>query len=249
MSINRRRVLMGLLACPVCAVTARAEGPHWEYQGAHGGADKWGDLDPSFKSCAIGAEQSPIDLTGGVTVNPGQADFDWKPQAFRIVNNGHTIQANAAPGSTLTIGENKYDLLQFHFHTPSEHLLNGKASAMEVHFVHSQASGKLAVVGVLMKAGAKNSAFAAIMQAAPKAEGEKALDKPLDARLFVPTSPSLYRYAGSLTTPPCSEIVDWNVCETEIEVGADDIAAFRAIFAMNARPIQPINRRFLLRGA
>ena len=175
-------------------------------------------------------------------------NFDWEPQAYKVINNGHTIQANAAPGSTLTVGKDKYNLTQFHFHTPSEHSLGGERSVMEVHFVHARPDGRLAVVGVFMKSGRKNAGFAAIMRAAPKSEGEKDLDKPLDPRQFLPASQSLYRYQGSLTTPPCSEVVDWNVYEQAVEVADEDIEAFKAIFPMNARPLQPLNRRFLLRG-
>jgi carbonic anhydrase len=248
MSLNRRRLVAGLLACPACAAVARAEGaPHWEYEG-HGGAEKWGELDEGYKACALGAEQSPIDLSSGIKATLDPLKLDWKPQAYEIINNGHTIQAKAAPGSTLTIGKDVYNLVQFHFHAPSEHSIGGKRAAMEVHFVHAGPEGRLAVVGVLMNAGRKNAAFAAIMQAAPKKEGEKTLDKPLDPRQFLPASRALYRYKGSLTTPPCSEVVDWNVYEQPIEVAAEDIAAFKAIFPMNARPLQPMNRRFLLRG-
>jgi carbonic anhydrase len=247
MSLNRRRLLTGLLACPLCAAVARAEGPHWEYEG-HGGAAKWGELDEGYKACALGAEQSPIDLSNGIKATLDPLNLDWNPQAYKVVNNGHTIQANAASGSTLRIGKDKYNLVQFHFHTPSEHSLGGKPSAMEVHFVHAQPDGRLAVIGVFMKAGRKNPAFAAIMQAAPKSEGEKGLDKPLDPRQLLPASRSLYRYQGSLTTPPCSEVVNWNVYEQPIEVAGEDIEAFKAIFPTNARPVQPVNRRFLLRG-
>lgn len=247
MSFDRRRLLAGLLACPVCAAVARAEGPHWEYE-QHGGAAKWGELDESYKACSLGTEQSPIDLSSAIKANVDPLKLDWKPQAFEIVNNGHTIQANAAPGSTLTIGKDTYNLVQFHFHSPSEHSIGGKRSTMEAHFVNSQPSGRLAVVGVFMKAGRKNTAFAAIMRVAPRSEGEKALDKPLDPRQLLPASRALYRYKGSLTTPPCSEVVDWNIYEQPIEVAAEDIEAFRAIFPMNARPLQPVNRRFLLRG-
>ncbi len=247
MSLNRRRLLAGLLACPVCAAVAHAEGPHWEYEG-HGGAAKWGELDDAYKACTLGAEQSPIDLSGAIKATLDPPNLEWKPQAFKVVNNGHTIQADATPGSTLTIGKDRYNLTQFHFHTPSEHSLGGKRSVMEVHFVHARPDGRLAVVGVFMKAGRKNASFAAIMQAAPKSEGEKNLDKPLDPRQLLPGSRALYRYQGSLTTPPCSEVVNWNVYEQAAEVAAEDIEAFKALFAMNARPLQPVNRRFLLRG-
>jgi carbonic anhydrase len=119
---------------------------------------------------------------------------------------------------------------------------------MEVHFVNAAADGRLAVVGVFMQPGRKNAAFAAIMQAAPRTEGEKTLGEPVDPRHFLPAGKALFRYKGSLTTPPCSEVVDWNVFEQPIEVAESDIKAFQAIFLMNARPLQPLNRRFLLRG-
>jgi carbonic anhydrase len=248
MLLSRRHVSLGLLACPLCAGAAQAaDGPHWDYEG-HGGADKWGALTESFKACAVGTEQSPIDLSQGVKADLDPLAIDWKPQAFKIVNNGHTIQANAAPGSTLVIGKDIYNHLQFHFHAPSEHAVNGKRVAMEVHFVHAAADGRLAVVGVFMQPGRKNAAFASIMQAAPRSEGEKTLGEPIDPRQFLPPVQTLFRYKGSLTTPPCSEVVDWNVFEQPIEVADADIKAFQAIFAMNARPLQPVNRRFLLRG-
>jgi carbonic anhydrase len=247
MWLNRRRFSLGLLACPLCAAAAKAaDAPHWDYQD-HGGAQKWGELDGSYKACGLGAEQSPIDLSGGVKATLDPIRFDWKPQAFKIVNNGHTIQANAAPGSTLEIGKEVYNLIQFHFHAPSEHTVNGKRFAMEAHFVHAEAERR-AAVGVFMQPGRRNAAFAAIMQAAPRTEGEKTLGEPVDPRQFLPAGKALFRYEGSLTTPPCSEVVDWNIFEQPIDVAEADIKAFQAIFPMNARPLQPLNRRFLLRG-
>lgn len=248
MALNRRTLIAGLLACPICSTLSRAaDAPHWEYEG-HGGADKWGELDSGFKACAVGSEQSPIDLSGAIKASVDSLRLDWKPQPFKVANNGHTIQLNASPGGTMTIGKEKYDLVQFHFHTPSEHALAGKRTAMEVHFVHAQPKGRLAVVGVLMKAGKKNTAFGAIMRAAPGTEGTATLDAPLDPRQLLPATKGLYRYEGSLTTPPCSEVVDWNVYEQPIDVAASDIEAFKAIFPMNARPLQALNRRFLLRS-
>ena len=247
MTIGRRAFIAGLFACPVCAAVA-AEGPHWTYEGP-AGADRWGDVDPAFKACSAGTQQSPIDLKGPVNAAVDHLKFDWQPEPFALVNNGHTLQANAKPGGTLMLGKDKFSLLQFHFHGPSEHALNGKRTAMEVHFVHSQPSGRLAVVGVMMKAGQKHPGFAALMASAPKAEGEGELAKALDPATFLPGRRTFFRYEGSLTTPPCSEVVDWNVFETPIEVAQADIDAFHAIFPMNARPLQTVNRRFLLKGA
>jgi carbonic anhydrase len=173
---------------------------------------------------------------------------EWKPLAYSVVNNGHTIQANAPAGNGMILGTDRFDLKQFHFHTPSEHALNGRRLAMEAHFVHAQASGRLAVIGVFLVPGRANPAFAAVMAAAPKEEGEDELEKPLDIRPFLPRSRALFRYEGSLTTPPCSEVVDWNVYEQPVEVAQKDIDLFRAIFPMNARPLQSVNRRFLLKS-
>ncbi|WP_324134626.1 carbonic anhydrase family protein [Bosea sp. (in: a-proteobacteria)] len=247
--MDRRKFLFSLAACPACASAAMAESaaPHWEYEGERGVA-KWGELDSRFKACAVGSEQSPIDLTRGIRAKVEDLSFNWKPQAFDVINNGHTIQANVEDGSALAIGKTTYGLKQFHFHTPSEHAIGGKRTAMEAHFVHATSDGRLAVVGVLMIAGAKHKAFSEIMQVAPKKEGEAKLKAALDPRSFLLKSRHFYRYEGSLTTPPCSEIVDWNVFEKTIEVAAADIEAFRAVFPMNARPLQEINRRFLLRG-
>ena len=247
--MDRRQFLTSLLACPACAATASAaDGPHWEYEGAHGAA-KWGEMDSKFKACAVGAEQSPIDISDAISANIDSLKINWKAEAYEIVNNGHTIQANVKNGGTLSIGDRKYELKQFHFHTPSEHTLDGGRTAMEVHFVHATPEGRLAVVGVLMAGGGKNTAFSTIMAAAPKKEGSAALKAPLDPWAFMPKTHEFFRYEGSLTTPPCSEVVDWNVLAKTITVSNADIAAFKAIFPMNARPLQPVNRRFVLRGS
>jgi carbonic anhydrase len=237
-----------MIACPVCARLARADGgAHWAYEG-HGGADEWGKLDGKFQACAVGAEQSPIDLHKAAKADIGALAIDWAPEANTILNNGHTIQADVAGKSAATLDGDSFALKQFHFHTPSEHALDGARAEMEAHFVHANAAGKLAVVGVFIKPGARHDGFAAIIAAAPKTEGSATLAAPVDPRSFLPKSPARFRYEGSLTTPPCSEIVDWNVFEQPIDVAAGDIKAFKALFPMNARPLQALGRRFLLKG-
>lgn len=248
MSSTRRSFLLGLLACPICAGMARAEDhAHWSYEGTTAPAD-WGKLDKTYAACSIGKQQSPIDLRNAVKTKIKPLVFDWKPQPFPVINNGHTIQANAAPGSSLTLDGQSYELKQFHFHTPSEHALNGKRSSMEAHFVHAGANGGLAVVGVLMRPGKSSPAFKAVMAAAPKTEGGTATSAPIDPALFLPKDHTLYRYQGSLTTPPCAEIVNWNVYAQQIEADAADMDAFHRLFAMNARPIQPLFGRKLARS-
>ncbi|MFG1378387.1 carbonic anhydrase [Xanthobacter autotrophicus] len=247
MAVTRRTLLAGLVSCPVCASTALAAGAHWSYEG-HGGPQEWGSLESGFQACAMGSQQSPINLEGAVQAAGTGPTLAWKPDAFRIVNNGHAIQADVVgDAGTATMGGKTYILRQFHFHAPSEHTVNGERTAMEAHFVHEAPDGNLLVAGVFMKVGKANAGFAEVMKVAPTTEGAAVLKTPLDATAFLPAQRATYRYEGSLTTPPCSEVVDWNVFATPIEVSEADIAAFRAIFPMNARPLQAVNRRFLLR--
>lgn len=248
MTMNRRTLLAGLVACPVCASAARAsEGAHWTYEG-HDGPQEWGSLEKGFSACSVGTQQSPINLEGAVKAESAGPVLAWKPFAYKVVNNGHTIQADVTgDGGTATMGGKTYALKQFHFHAPSEHAIDGKRTAMEAHFVHAAPEGGLLVAGVFMVPGAANAAFSSLMAAAPRKAGDKTLAAPLDPTGFLPSARGTYRYEGSLTTPPCSEIVDWNVFGAPIEVAQADIDAFRAIFPMNARPLQAVNRRFLLR--
>ncbi len=248
MQTTRRSFLGGLIACPVCAHVAAAESAHWTYEGATG-PSQWGKLEKAFRACTTGTQQSPVDIKGAIKADLQNLVFDWKPQAFGIVNNGHTIQANAAPGSSLTLDGQKFALAQFHFHTPSEHALDGKRTIMEAHFVHADERGRFAVIGMFMVAGQANPAFAAVMANAPKKAGEKRAASAIDPNLFLPANKQRFRYEGSLTTPPCSETVDWNVFAQRIEVAQADIEAFKTLFPMNARPLQKLNRRFLLRAS
>ena len=244
---TRRTFLLGLAACPMCAAAAGAEGQHWSYEGT-GKPEEWGNLDSKFKACAVGAEQSPVNLTGGIKAQAGALVLNWKPEAFQVINNGHTIQANGGAASSLTLDGKAYWLKQFHFHAPSEHALDNNRSAMEVHFVHASTEGALTVVGVFLKVGKANTDFSTVMAAAPAEESAAKAPSMVKPSAFLPTSRATYRYEGSLTTPPCSEIVNWVVMENAVEVASADIAAFVKLFPNNARPIQPLSRRFLLRS-
>jgi len=208
-----------------------------------------GGLEPHFQTCAIGTQQSPVNLEGAVSAHAAGPALSWKAAPFMVINNGHTIQLDVtgdAGGATLN--GKVYSLRQFHFHAPSEHAVNGHRTAMEAHFVHvAEDDAGLLVVGVFMVPGERNDAFAEVMAAAPRTAGEAPLPAPLDPSAFLPQARTLYRYEGSLTTPPCAEVVNWNVFAAPVTVAQADIDAFRAIFPMNARPLQPVNRRFLLR--
>lgn len=247
--MNRRDALKafaGLALCPLCRPALAAEGAHWSYEGA-AGPTKWGDLDAASKVCAIGAQQSPIDVVAPVKSQLPPLKLGWAKTADTIVNNGHTIQLNFADGSGLALGDRKYKLLQVHFHRPSEHMIAGKSFPMEAHFVHRADSGGLAVVGVLMSTGKPNAAFAKVVSTMPSKEGPAVkADAGFNANDMLPKKLSYYRYSGSLTTPPCSETVEWLLLTTPITVAETDVAAFAKLYPLNARPVQPENRRFVL---
>lgn len=247
--MNRRDALKafaGLAICPLCKPAFAAEGAHWSYEGATGPA-KWGDLDAASKVCSIGLQQSPIDIVAPIKSQLPALKLNWPKVADTIVNNGHTIQLNFAAGGTLTLGDKKFNLLQVHFHRPSEHMIAGKSFPMEAHFVHRAESGGLAVVGVLMSTGKPNAAFAKVVANMPAKEGPPVKADPgFNPNDLLPKKLSYYRYSGSLTTPPCSETVEWLLLTNVTTVAETDVAAFAKLYPMNARPVQQDNRRFVL---
>jgi carbonic anhydrase len=247
-----RRLIKPVVACLAALATlatngaaaADKEAPHWAYTG-HGDPAHWGDLDPKFATCKLGKDQSPIDIQTSKTV-AAKLDpimLNYAAGSAEVVNNGHTIQVNLPEGSSISVGKSTYKLLQFHFHTPSEEKINGSPMPLVAHFVHIDADKTLAVVGVLFKEGKENAALAPVFAAMPAKEGGKAkLDKFAPADVM-PASRGYYAFKGSLTTPPCSEGVRWHVLKDAVEVSPAQVAAFRKVYAMNARPVQPLNGR------
>ena len=246
--MHRRQALKVFagLACPLCAATSfGAETLHWSYEGATG-PDKWGNLDAANGMCSIGSQESPLDIVGPIRARLPPLNILWRKRPDTIVNNGHTIQLNFAEGNTLNVGDRSYALTQFHFHHPSEHLVGGKTFAMEAHFVHAAAGG-FAVVGVFIAPGKANAVFNKIVSTMPPDEGSPvSADPAIDPNRLLPARQAYYRYEGSLTTPPCSETVDWFVLADRIEVAEADIARFAKLYPMNARPVQNRDWRFIL---
>lgn len=227
---------------------AKAQKPHWGYTG-HGAAKYWGDMDASFELCGKGAEQSPINIAQYKKADLLPLNANYKPSPLEVVNNGHTVQVNYAPGSTLDIGGQSFDLLQFHFHTPSEHYMDGAPFPMEVHFVHQAKDGTLGVIGVMMKVGEHNPVIEGIWQNVPAAGGVKKVGGvELTATDLMPADKGYYKYAGSLTTPPCSEGVKWHVMRDPIEISQAQLVAFQSVFPVNARPIQGMGKRVVSGG-
>ena len=217
---------------------------HWSYDG-EGAPANWADLDEAYAACGAGTEQSPIDIAG---VTPGQdAEMStaYAASPLEIVNNGHTVQVNYTPGSTLTYHGEAYELKQFHFHAGSEHTTGGTRHAMEMHLVHATAAGKLAVVGVFIDAGAENAALASVFANLPAEEGDPMTiaGATVDIGAALPTDHASWRYDGSLTTPPCTEGVSWIVLSNPIEASAAQIGSFTALFDHNYRPAQSLGAR------
>lgn len=237
-------VIAATCVAAMTAAHAAGHGPHWEYAGHHAGPGRWAELDPAFERCAQGKQQSPIDIRDTVKTELPALEFDYHTVTPMIVNNGHTVQVNLPAGQMLKVGDQSYELLQFHFHTPSEEKVAGKYMAMVAHFVHRNAAGQLGVVGVLIQPGAANPAFEPVFAHLPR-PGEKITieDLTLDLAALLPADKHYYSYEGSLTTPPCSEGVNWMVMKTPIKLGTAQIKAFRRLFNANARPVQPLNGR------
>ncbi|RJX32091.1 MAG: carbonic anhydrase family protein [Oxalobacter sp.] len=237
---------LGAIALSGCSSTGHDHAHAWGYEGNIGAAH-WGDLKPEYATCKLGSKQSPIDLTGAKVSKLSPIKFSYKSSQLKIIDNGHTIQTNFVPGSTITVNGKKYNLLQMHFHQPSEETVNGKAYPMNAHLVHKSADGKLAVVGVFMKEGKENSFLKAIWKNIPQQKDKEVAVSKVKINLakFLPKNKHYYAYTGSLTTPPCSEDVTWMVMKTPVEVSKMQIAAFGKYYSHNARPVQPLNDRVL----
>jgi carbonic anhydrase len=228
---------------PAPAPAAHPSGhpPHWDYKAA----DSWAALSPEFAACGTGKQQSPIDLQP-VRAEATDIVFQYTPTPGVIKDNGHTYQVDLEPGSSIVIDGERYNLLQFHVHAPSEHKVAGEQYAMEVHLVHKSPAGGLAVVGVLVDRGAANAGLATAWKKLPRPGRSEKLKKPFNPVSLLPEDRSLYRYSGSLTTPPCSEGVVWNVLRHTVSHDSREIDVVRARFGDTARPVQELFERKLL---
>lgn len=225
------------------AVEASPGKAHWGYEG-HEGPAHWGELSHDYHLCKDGKQQSPIDITNAQKGKPGKIKFSYTAGPKNIINNGHTIQVNMNAGSSITVGGKTYNLLQFHFHSPSEHTINGKPADMVAHFVHQAKDGQLGVVAVLLNKGKANTVINQLWKNLPGTAGKgEELSGRINVQGLMPTNKAYYNYSGSLTTPPCSEGVNWMVLQSPIQVSAEQVRAFTDIFSKSVRPVQPLHGR------
>ncbi|WP_091610455.1 carbonic anhydrase [Marinococcus luteus] len=221
----------------------------WSYQGSTGPAH-WGSLDAEYTTCTNGESQSPVNLREAETKR-GSADvqMNYRPTSFTIKNDGHTILAEPENSkNTLTYEEEEYTLSQFHFHAPSEHQIDGEYEDMEIHLVHESAEGEIVVTAFMLQegGGAFPSSFWDKMPSS-ETEAPASADNRLNLEKLLPFSETNFQYEGSLTTPPCTEGVNWIVFEEPAAVSSDQLADFQQIYADNHRPVQPLNGREVLK--
>lgn len=220
---------------------------HWGYQGDHG-PSHWGEFGGAL--CSNGTQQSPINIdmkqVRPLKGNESDLKIRYGAAALKLVNNGHTVQANVTDGESVTFKGDEYRLVQFHFHTPSEHQINHRSYPMEMHLVNQHKDGRLLVLGLMLAEGKDNIQFAQLLKQLPSTEGKEVL---LDAKsapnlnALLPATSHHVFYRGSLTTPPCTEGVQWVLFEQSIELSKDQIQEFQNLFPDNHRPPQILNKR------
>lgn len=227
--------------------TCFADDTHWKYKGKHG-PEHWGE---EFALCASGVNQSPINISTSKAI---QADLpplvvDYHKSSAKEFNNGHTIQADISGDNTFTSDAGKFNLLQFHFHAPSENTIDGKHFPLEAHFVHADKDDRLAVISVMLEQGKQNKELEKVWEHMPETEHSKAyLIEALSTAKLLPKEKSYYRFNGSLTTPPCTEGVRWFVLKDTIEASKVQIDKFRRVMGIDTnRPLQALNARVVLK--
>lgn len=233
---------------PAFSKTEEIKGHHWGYEGEIG-PENWAKLNPEYFWCGL-KNQSPININKNdkvISILPKLRLNYGKTEKPEIINNGHTIQVNISEDFSFEIRGKKYKLVQFHFHTPSEHTVEGNFYPMEMHLVHKDKDGNIAVIGIFIKEGKRNSELEKVFNNSPSEEGKQVLNDKIDLNNLLPKNKSYYTYSGSLTTPPCTEGVRWIVLKKAITASKRQIEKFKSIMKINNnRPVQPINSRIIL---
>ena len=230
------------------ADSSHGEVAHWAYNGA-GGPQAWASLKPEFALCSAGQRQSPIDIRGGLAVDLEPVRFDYQASRFAVVDNGHTVQVNLAQGNAIEVAGKRYELLQFHFHRPSEERIDGRQFEMSLHLVHKNDQGQLAVVGLLFDKGPAQPVLQQVWNNLPLEKNEEnPASSPIELNELLPSDRRYFTYMGSLTTPPCSEGVKWIVMRQPVTLTKEQIDIFARMYPMNARPIQAVAGRRIIQS-
>lgn len=227
--------------------TADSKAAKWTYSGKNG-PEYWGQLSSEFGLCATGKNQSPVNITEALKTNLPKLRLNYEGKAKKVVFTGHGAKIEVNEGSTLTIKNESYKLLQTHFHSPSEHTINGKSYPLEAHFVHQAKDGSLAVIGVLFEKGVHNPNLQKVIDALPRHKKKVIPISTFQVENLMPKKKQYHRYSGSLTTPPCSEGVKWIVLKKTPSISEAQIKSFKKLHRKPTnRPVQPLNARSILR--
>jgi carbonic anhydrase len=232
-------------AAAVVAAAPKVYSNHWSYEGENGPAN-WGRINPEWAKCSTGNRQSPIDIRDGMKVELEQITFDYKPSSFNVTDNGHTVQVMLSGGNFITVNNRMYELVQFHFHRPSEERINGKGYEMVMHLVHKDGEGHLAVIALLLERGKPQPVIQTVWNNLPLEKLETlAPSVVLDPLELIPARRDYFTFMGSLTTPPCSEGVLWLVMKEPVQASPAQMALFSRLYPLNARPVQPASGRII----
>lgn len=222
----------------------------WSYQG-NNGPEHWHELNQECSVAKYGNEQSPINivtdqLQSEQRVKP--AELCYTETVYHVENTGHTIQLVPQNNDNyIVIDQEEYRLNQLHFHRPSEHQLDGKGTEMEAHFVHRNAQGAIAVLGLFLIEGRENELLREAFSNFPSSKSQPnelvPLKQPVNMKDLFLDNNCVYRYSGSLTTPPCSEGVKWNIFQQPVEISSEQIEQFRQVYGNCNRPLQELNDR------
>ena len=241
-----RQPLLLMSALMTCSGLMADENLHWGYSDTDG-PENWADLSPDYALCGTGVNQSPIDITDTFATELDPLELDYRTGSTTIDNNGHTLQVNVRSGNWLRFGNEEFQLLQLHFHSPSEHRINGEEFPLEAHFVHENDRGELAVVGILFRDGEWNTYLEKIGKTGLRAGGKSvAIDIDFRDLKVSARHDSYYRYNGSFTTPPCTEGIRWFMLKEIGTASPDQAANFVSLIGKDARGPQPLNARIVL---
>lgn len=224
---------------------------HWSYEGQTG-PEHWGQLNAEFVHCRIGKQQSPVDIASwqhSCQLTPLRFHYACVP--LRMTHDGHALLAQLEnDAGFVAVGAVQYKLLQFHFHTPGEHRVQGESYAMEIHLVHQNNQGQLLVVAVLVRQHQAHPALMQLFKQLPTQAGGAGPSLLFDATGLLPQQQGYFHYQGSLTTPPCTQDVQWYVMTQPVE--ADKQQIDKLLQSMggkpNSRPVQPLHGRTVWRA-
>lgn len=238
-------IMLAMLLLPVAATAS-----HWGYEGVES-PEHWGELDSNWQLCQTGQNQSPVDIreTFSAHLQPLKTHYTTSPNS--LLNNGHTIQANYSDNNTanyITLDNERFTLKQFHFHAPSENMINGKQYPLELHLVHQNSDNEITVVAVMFEQGATNAELAKLWKVMPDhAEKSSPIPTGIDVNHLLPNDKTHWRFSGSLTTPPCSEGVRWIVMKHPLQLSAEQLKQFTSVMHhTNNRPVQKLHGRTIL---